>query len=181
MPSITFYFRFLQQFRSASDKEKVMAHVALVYETFEIFDKLRENHKHIDELMIAAMVPDSVFVRECLVGAYECDFHSFSLKTDNDLRLVARGPGIKAVDYFHCALNRRIRQNMNDQHSRSSRWLTAINSGIVEDNDRMQPDPTNDDRREAQSNSLNNKHFDVKAGDFSLGEQVFEAMLKPRD
>ena len=52
-----------------------MAPVALVYETFEIFDKLGENHKHIDELMTAAMVPDSVFVRECLVGAYECDFH----------------------------------------------------------------------------------------------------------
>jgi hypothetical protein len=68
-----------------------MIWVKALYDALEKFEPLRDHFDYLEKLLAAALWPTNVFVREAIVGAWECDFKQFGEKTTHDLENAARG------------------------------------------------------------------------------------------
>ena len=173
--------RFMAKFRDETTKRETMAWAKKLWETFKVFDALRDTYGYIDDLMTAAYAPDNVFVREALVGAYECGFEDFCLQTNRDLQEFAKGLGIKVVEDLHRTMGIKAKQNYNDELSRHSCWNVARQFNVVEAAGRTQVTVTEDDRRIGVKNKLPLGAYEPKAKEFSLGEDMYKEFLKKQD
>jgi hypothetical protein len=171
----------MAQFRNDVEKKKVLTWARELWETFEVFDALRDEYSYVDDVMKAAYVPDSVFVRECLIGCYECDFERFPKQVDADLQDVASGLGVKMVEDTHRTLGIKAKQNYNDNLSRHARWGVAIHSGIVEANDRTNCKADDETRLSSKKDTLKLDDYKPKASKFSLGEDCYKQLLTKED
>ena len=167
-------------FKSPEHKLKVLAWAQLLWEALEAFELLKA-HPHILRVIQAALWPFSSFCREALVGCYECDFKDFSTYTTQDLSDAARAFGVKAIEDLHRCLNVKAHQNYNGKCSRTLRWHTAQTAGLVEEIDRKQPDPTDEQRRTAATNTLPNTSYQATHSEYSLGEEIHKDLLSDKE
>lgn len=146
-----------------------------------MFDALRDTYGYIDDLMTAAYALDNVFVREALIGAYECGFEGFCLQTNRDVQDVAKGLGIKTVEDLHRTMGIKAKQNYIDERSRHSCWNVARQSNVVEAAGRTQVTVTDDDRRNVVKNTLPLGAYESKDKEFSLGEDMYKEFFEKQD
>ena len=77
--------------RDPAQTRSSMIWVKALYDALEKFEPMRVHFDYIEQLLAAALWPTNVFVREAIVGAWECDYKQFSEKTTHDLENAARG------------------------------------------------------------------------------------------
>ena len=157
-----------------------MIWVKALYDALEKFEPLRDHYDYIEKLLAAALWPTNVFVREAIVGAWECDFKQFSEKTTHDLENAARGFTVKPIEDMHRNCNVAARQNFNGKLSRQARWHVTQQCGVIENMDHKPCDPTVSDVRDSANESMSAKSFIPNAAKFSMGPEVYKKCLTPR-
>ena len=167
--------------RDPAQTRSSMIWVKALYDALEKFEPLRDHYDYIEKLLAAALWPTNVFVREAIVGAWECDFKQFSEKTTHDLENAARGFTVKPIEDMHRNCNVAARQNFNGKLSRQARWHVTQQCGVIENMDHKPCDPTVSDVRDSANESMSAKSFIPNAAKFSMGPEVYKKMLDTKD
>jgi hypothetical protein len=168
-------------FKSPEKKAEVLDWTKQLFIMLGVFEPLRGLNKFIDDALTHALWPQSSFVREGIIGSYECDFTDFAPMTINALVDAARGFGSKPIEDLHRCLNTASRQNVNGKLSRNSRWHTAWTCGVIEGNDRKGPRVSDETRRKAAGEALNNRMYDVRDSEFSMGADIHKDLLSTKE
>jgi hypothetical protein len=151
-----------------------------LYNAVKVFEPLRDD-AIIEKVWQGALWPESVFVRESPIGAFEMGFKNFARATQEDLKNAAKGFNVKSIEDLHRNLNVKSKQNYNGNIGRSQRWHVAQTCGVIEDLDRKQVDPTAEQIRNATKTPLNNPSFKPFAREFSIGEDIHKDLLATKD
>ena len=173
--------RWIGVFKSDEERQKIMQWTKELYDMLNVFEPIRDLHPFIDQALTAALWPQSVFCRETIVGARETEFEGLAPMSTKTLICAARAFGVKPTEDLHRCLNVQARLNYNGNLSRDARWHTAWTCGVIEANDRKGPRIGEENRREAVQNKLNNKTYEVKSSEFSMGEEVFKDLLNTKE
>ena len=167
--------------KSPEDKAATLRSARDLWEMLLVFEPLRAAHKGIRDALDACLWPTSPFVRETLVGAFECDFHGFAPQTNQDIQDASCSLTVKPVEDLHRNLNVQAKLNYNGNLCRNGRWHVAQTCNVLRDIDRKPPPVTVEDRKVATKKQLNNHMYETTDKDYSLGHDVHKDLLNAKE
>ena len=79
------FFRFMEYFSDdPKDKQATLDWARSLHEALKVYEPLQRDVANIEHLLSAMLWPTSPFVRESLVGCYECNYKDFAEYTKGD-------------------------------------------------------------------------------------------------
>lgn len=156
-------FCFLKSLSDQAEHHKeAMNFASQLWEVLNVFEPLADNDPCYKKALGACLWPESVFTREALVGAYECDFQRFPPEINRDLKDIARSMGTsQPCEMAHRVLGQAAKESINGRLGRITRWHRVMTASILEEMDRLPPRIGMAEKANV-SQPMNNKFFDAK-------------------
>jgi hypothetical protein len=174
---------FLPYERSEAERLRVMRFTEKLFEVISVYQPLADKDPAIETDLKSALWPNNAFVLECLVGAKECGFNAFPTAIEKDLFHLARSLGSTVnIEYLHREVAIACRHANNKNLAPQSMWHRALFSGVMEDADRPQVKPTEEQRTKSSNENVKKPSFEIPAAhEFSLGDDALASITNNKD